>query len=75
MALYDKCPGTASISRPELLLVKCPKCGGEVEIFSDEEKVVCDNCGVAVFREKSPSCFDWCKYAEECKDELDNTGR
>lgn len=72
--VYDRCPGTASISRPELLLVECPKCGEEMEIFSDEERAVCDSCGSTVFREKAPSCFDWCTYSEECREELNKTG-
>lgn len=72
--LYDRCPGTASVSRPDLLLVKCPKCDSAVEIFSDEERAVCEACGAAVFREKTPSCFDWCKYSKECREELTKTG-
>jgi len=72
--VYDKCPGTSSVSRPDLLLIVCPKCGEEVEVFSDEEKVVCDSCSTIVTREKTPSCFDWCSYAEECKEDLDQTG-
>ncbi len=72
--LYDKCPGTTSVSRPDLLLIECPKCSEEVEVFSDEEKVVCDSCGSIVTREKTPSCFDSCAYAEECREELNKIG-
>ncbi len=72
--IFEKCPGTASVARPELLLVPCSKCGEDVEVFSDEERAKCDHCGAIIFREKSPSCFDWCKYAEECLDELKKSG-
>lgn len=73
-SMYDRCPGTASVARPDLVLVKCPKCGEDVEVFSDEERVVCDSCGTVVFREKTPSCFDWCQYSKECREELTKTG-
>ena len=33
-------------------LYRCPNCGTEVEIFSDEVKVKCYNCGTMVFKEK-----------------------
>ncbi|HOK56516.1 MAG TPA: hypothetical protein PKV21_04725 [bacterium] len=59
-----KCPGTD----PRFLKVevkKCPKCGYEVEIFSDEVRVKCPKCKNYVYRE-IPSCIDWCKYAKEC---------
>ena len=25
--------------------INCPKCGEEIEYFSDEEEVECENCG------------------------------
>ncbi len=61
----DKCPGSAIVRRPEIVVLTCPKCGEEVEIFSDEEKAACE-CGEVIFREKTVSCTDWCKYAKEC---------
>ena len=45
---------------------KCPHCGYEVEIFSDEIKVKCPKCKKDVYREKTPSCIDWCQYARQC---------
>ncbi len=72
--VFDRCPGTASVARPKLLLIPCTKCGSEVEIFSDEERTACDKCGTVVFKERDPSCFDWCKYAEECLEELKKPG-
>jgi DNA-directed RNA polymerase subunit RPC12/RpoP len=66
-----RCPGSTGVIRPTLELLTCPKCGKEVEIFSDEQKARCDNCGETVFREASPTCFDWCKYAEKCLEEIE----
>jgi NADH pyrophosphatase NudC (nudix superfamily) len=61
-----KCPGSSSILRPTIELIPCPRCGGEVEIFTDEQKAGCENCGATVFREASPSCIEWCSCAEKC---------
>jgi DNA-directed RNA polymerase subunit RPC12/RpoP len=47
-------------------LYKCPECGHEVEIFSNETKVKCDNCSSWVHKEKLPSCIDWCAAAQQC---------
>lgn len=44
----------------------CPKCGYGVEIFSDEARVKCYQCGEIVYREKTPSCIDWCSAARQC---------
>jgi DNA-directed RNA polymerase subunit RPC12/RpoP len=45
---------------------KCPNCGAQVEIFSDELKVKCHRCGSKVYREETPSCIEWCATAREC---------
>jgi len=47
-------------------LHKCSTCGTEVEIFSDEIKVKCHGCGEMIYREKIPSCIDWCASAHQC---------
>jgi DNA-directed RNA polymerase subunit RPC12/RpoP len=47
-------------------LYKCPDCGHEVEMFSNETKVKCDKCGSWVHKEKLPSCIDWCAAARQC---------
>ncbi|HEX78259.1 MAG TPA: phosphohydrolase [Dehalococcoidia bacterium] len=44
----------------------CPNCGAQVEIFSHEVKVKCYNCGHMVYKEKLPSCIDWCAAARQC---------
>lgn len=61
-----KCPGSRDINRPKPLYLKCPNCGNEVEIWTDEFKATCENCKEDVFREEAPSCIEWCKEAKEC---------
>jgi len=63
--MLNKCPGQ-EFRNLRVELHKCPNCGAEVEIFSDEIKVKCPKCGKNVFREKVPSCIEWCAYAREC---------
>jgi DNA-directed RNA polymerase subunit RPC12/RpoP len=62
--MINRCPGVESTPRIELY--KCPKCGAEVEIFSNEVKVKCHQCGEMVYSERLPSCIDWCAAAREC---------
>lgn len=64
-AVYNKCPGQ-DFRNLRVELYKCPNCGAEVEIFSDEVKVKCPKCGKNVFREKLPSCIEWCASARKC---------
>ncbi len=33
----------------------CPKCGYEVEMFSDEQRATCPKCKAKVVRETAPS--------------------
>lgn len=65
MTLF-KCPGSSDIIQPKPEYVKCPVCGKDVEIWSDEFKGECKNCKKIVFREETPSCIEWCNYAEKC---------
>ncbi|PIV55608.1 phosphohydrolase [Candidatus Desantisbacteria bacterium CG_4_10_14_0_8_um_filter_48_22] len=60
-----KCPGQDTRNL-KAALYKCPNCGYDAEIFSDELKVRCRKCGKYVYREKAPSCIDWCPAAKEC---------
>ncbi|MFC1869920.1 phosphohydrolase [Chloroflexota bacterium] len=60
-----KCPGQDTRNL-RVHLIKCPKCGYEVEIFSDEAKRRCYRCGEIVYREKTPSCIEWCASAHQC---------
>jgi hypothetical protein len=63
--MFDKCPGAANIRTPTLKTKKCPECGGEVEIFSDDVSIKCKGCGFVIY-EDLESCIHWCKYAEKC---------
>ena len=65
--MFNKCPGAERALRIELY--KCPKCGAEVEIFSNEVKVKCCQCRETVYSERMPSCIDWCASARECMGE------
>jgi len=61
------CPGISQFMRPIPQYIKCPKCSSDVEIWSDEEKAQCSQCGT-IFPRKVQSCLDWCEYADKCKD-------
>lgn len=62
--MINRCPGVER--SPRIQLYQCPKCGAEVEIFSNEVKVECRECGEMVYSERLPSCVDWCAAAREC---------
>jgi len=64
--MFDSCPGAAQFTRtPTLKIKRCPECGGDVEIFSTELRVKCDNCGFTIYNDME-SCIQWCKYAKDC---------
>jgi ribosomal protein S27AE len=63
--LIDRCPGSASIRTPTLQMKKCPRCGEEIEIFSNEVSAACGRCGLIIYNDQA-SCIRWCRYAEEC---------
>ncbi len=60
------CPGSSKFKQPMPEIVKCPSCGEEVEIWTDETEAVCRNCKLKVSRQGGQSCLDWCQYAKEC---------
>jgi predicted RNA-binding Zn-ribbon protein involved in translation (DUF1610 family) len=60
------CPGSQKFKQPQPENIKCPSCGSEVEIWTDEAQALCANCGKRVSRPGGQSCLDWCKYAKEC---------
>jgi len=39
-------------------------------MFTNEHTMKCYHCGGIVTRERRPSCFDWCKYADKCMAEI-----
>ena len=61
----SKCPGQ-DMRNLRVSIHKCPNCGAEVEIFSDEIRVKCPKCKQHVYKEKVPSCIEWCTSAREC---------
>ncbi len=63
--MINKCPGQDK-KDIKAEIIGCPKCGYEVELFSDEIKAKCPKCQAHIYRETLPTCIDWCKYAKEC---------
>ncbi|MDY6893783.1 MAG: phosphohydrolase [Chloroflexota bacterium] len=47
-------------------LYRCPNCGAEEEIFSNETRVRCHECGEWIYKEQLPSCINWCASARQC---------
>lgn len=66
MTMDKTCPGSRTIREPRPEYMNCPNCGKEVEIWTDELKATCRNCGTKVFRAQQASCIEWCPHAKEC---------
>lgn len=64
MPYKQGCPGFGK--NLEIIIVKCPFCDGEIEFFSDDISRKCPACHKEVFKNKAPSCVDWCKSARQC---------
>lgn len=54
------------LRQPKPEIFSCPDCGGEVEIWTDEIKNTCAQCGRTVFRLGDTSCLDWCLRGKDC---------
>ncbi len=63
--MVNQCPGAANIRMPRLQIKDCPKCGEEIEIFSNDANAKCSKCGLVIYNDLL-SCVQWCKYAKEC---------
>lgn len=63
---FKRCPGSLAFAQPKIELVRCPHCGEDTEVWTDEAEGKCAKCGRAVCRTTTQSCIDWCKYAREC---------
>jgi len=37
-----------------------------VELFSDEQRILCPKCKTEVFRKTAPNCLQWCTSARQC---------
>ena len=69
----ESCPGIKKFLRPKPEYIRCPHCGGNLEIWSDEEVALCEICEKQVYRpEKEASCLDWCEFADKCKEIIKN---
>jgi len=44
--MFDRCPGAANIRTPTLTIKKCPQCGEEVEVFSNDISVNAADAGL-----------------------------
>ena len=60
--IMEGCQGKPQI---KIMEKTCPQCGCEVEIFSIDTQVACDNCGFVICND-TLSCVQWCKYARKC---------
>lgn len=65
MKIIDDCPGATDLRRPTIILKNCPRCGEEIELFSNDVKMNCENCGFTVYND-TMSCVQWCEYARDC---------
>jgi len=63
--MFLKCPGQGQ-KQVSAEILRCPSCGYDAEIFSDELKTKCPACACLLRRERMPSCLDWCKAASLC---------
>lgn len=60
-----KCPGSDDRNLT-VKNIKC-KCGEILEVFSDEKSRRCHKCKQICLVDGIPKCYEWCKFAEECK--------
>lgn len=60
-----RCPGS-DMRNITTVDVICTECGTPVELFSDEQRRRCPNCGTKVDRNAVPSCAVWCPSASAC---------
>ena len=64
--MISECPGAKFFKQPEPENINCPTCSEELEIWTDEVKVICPHCKTVVARRQVQSCLDWCKFGKEC---------
>ncbi|HHT17783.1 MAG TPA: hypothetical protein GXZ77_08785 [Papillibacter sp.] len=63
--MFGGCHGADRLKTPTLDIKNCPECGAEVELFSIDTSVDCDNCGFTVYNDIQ-NCVLWCKHAKLC---------
>ena len=60
--IMEGCQGKPQI---KIMEKTCPQCGHEVEIFSIDTQVACENCGFVIYND-TLACVQWCKFARQC---------
>lgn len=63
--MANGCPGQDN-RKLSSAYYKCQHCDALVEIFSDELRFRCHQCGEYVYSNRIPSCVEWCSSAKEC---------
>lgn len=72
----ETCPGIKSLLRPTMKYIKCPDCGDDIEIWSDETETKCLSCGkLYQIPEEGASCLVYCDYADQCKEIIKERGK
>ena len=64
--MLSGCPGADKIKNPVPVYKNCPRCGWEVEVWSNEFYTECPKCGEIVLGDNPPSSVEWCQHAREC---------
>jgi len=63
---FAGCPGASNIKgTPVLEVKKCPRCGSEAELFSNEDSTVCENCGQIIYNDEPREVFKHYRELEE----------
>ncbi len=60
--IMEGCQGKKDIAIMEKI---CPRCGHEIEIFSVDVSMQCENCGYTIYND-TLNCVQWCAYARQC---------
>jgi HD superfamily phosphohydrolase YqeK/predicted RNA-binding Zn-ribbon protein involved in translation (DUF1610 family) len=60
------CPGSKYLRQPKPEEKKCQNCGYEIEIWTDELRATCPQCGKFVMKDGTMSCLEWCAMGKEC---------
>jgi Zn finger protein HypA/HybF involved in hydrogenase expression len=64
----ETCPGLRDLLQPKPAYINCHVCGGELEIWSDEDKTTCPGCGAEWKRpDPSAACLTYCQFADKCR--------
>lgn len=67
--MSDKCPGqdTRFWKPGDIFEIKCPKCGGKIEFFKDDNTRRCPGCKTKYTNPKiDTSCAKTCPLADKC---------